>query len=76
MTIDMIGILQTVIAGLVLAAVVGILKINQKLYQLNGSIGTLKTWTEQHEKLDTDRFEEERRWRYAYLENKSLEKRG
>tara|TARA_Y100000310_G_C20702209_1_gene830952 strand:- start:541 stop:780 length:240 start_codon:yes stop_codon:yes gene_type:complete len=45
-------VLQTVIILLLAGGIKGIFAMNEKLNKMNGSIGKLWTWKEEHEKLD------------------------
>lgn len=46
--------LNTVLGSLTIAGIIGIFKL---LWTMNGSMGRMKTWQEQHEKHDDSRFE-------------------
>lgn len=45
--------LNTVLQSLAIAGIVGIFK---QLWTMNGSMGRMKTWQEQHELSDNERF--------------------
>ena len=44
--------LNTILTGV---AVIGIAAIFKQLYNLNGSVGRMKVWQEQHERQDDER---------------------
>lgn len=46
--------LNTILQSLAIAGIVGIFK---QLWTMNGSIGRMKTWQEQHERQDDERHE-------------------
>lgn len=46
--------LNTVLQSLAIAGIVGIFK---QLWTMNGSMGRMKTWQEQHERQDDERHE-------------------
>jgi hypothetical protein len=59
--LDWIAIFQFVIAGSILAAVMGLFRIDNMLKIMNGRIGRLETWTHEHEKLDDAKHEDQQR---------------
>jgi hypothetical protein len=47
--------INTILEGI---AVVGIVGIFGQLWRLNGSVGQMRVWMEQHEKIDDERYKE------------------
>ena len=60
-SIDLVFILQGVLVVLVGAGVRGLFKINAHLAMLNGQIGKLKVWQEEHQRFDEAEFSALRR---------------
>ena len=60
-TIDLIFILQSVTVLLVAAGVRGIFTLSQRINTMNGRIGKLEVWANEHEKYNVDAHEEIRR---------------
>ena len=46
--------LNTVLGSLTIAGIIGIFKL---LWTMNGSMGRMKTWQEQHERQDDERHD-------------------
>ena len=57
LTIDLGTILTTILSG---SALAGIIAIFRQLTRMNGTIRELQQWAQSHEKLDDERFIEQR----------------
>ena len=57
LTIDLGTILTTILSG---SALAGIIAIFRQLTRMNGTIRELQQWAHSHEKLDDERFIEQR----------------
>ena len=60
-TIDFVFILQGVTVLLIGAGVRGLFKISDHLSLLNGQVGKMKIWQEEHQRLDEAEFSALRR---------------
>ena len=60
-TIDFVFILQGVTVLLIGAGVRGLFKISNHLSELNGQVGKMKIWQEEHQRLDETEFSALRR---------------